>query len=77
MAANSMGLLAGGTVTALAATFRWLHLLGVNGQAAALAGVLPLLFNNGLLLFVSFFGLLYLYNYCRPSSASRSPRAPD
>ncbi|MCB0065431.1 MAG: flippase-like domain-containing protein [Caldilineaceae bacterium] len=61
LAANSMGLLAGGTVTALAATFRWLHLLGVNNQAAALAGVMPLLFNNGLLLFLSCFGLVYLF----------------
>lgn len=60
LAANSMGLLAGGTVTALAATYRWLQLFGVNGQAAGLAGVVPLFFNNGLLLLVSFFGLIYL-----------------
>ena len=60
LAANSMGLLTGGTLTSLAVTFHWLQGLGVNGHAAGLAGLIPLLFNNALLVLVSFFGLLYL-----------------
>jgi glycosyltransferase 2 family protein len=60
LAANSVSLLAGGTVTALAMTFRWMHRLGVNVQGASLAGTLPYIFNNLVLLISSLFGLAYL-----------------
>ena len=60
LAANSVSLLAGGTVTALAMTLRWMHRLGVNVQAASLAGTLPYVFNNLVLLVSSLFGLVYL-----------------
>ena len=60
LAANSVSLLAGGTVTALAMTFRWMHRLGVNVQGASLAGTLPYIFNNLVLLVSSLFGLVYL-----------------
>lgn len=55
-----MGLLAGGTLTTLVMTFRWLQEQGVNSQGAGLAAIIPLLFNNLFLLILSFFGLLYL-----------------
>lgn len=60
LAANSVSLLAGGTVTALAMTLRWMHRLGVNVQGASLAGTLPYVFNNLVLLVSSLFGLVYL-----------------
>jgi uncharacterized protein (TIRG00374 family) len=60
LAANSVSLLAGGTVTALALTFRWMHRLRVNVQGASLAGTLPYVFNNLVLLVLSLFGLVYL-----------------
>lgn len=60
LAANSVSLLAGGTVTALALTFRWMHRMGVNAQGASLAGTLPYVFNNLVLLVLSLFGLVYL-----------------
>src|SRR6266545_4825524 len=60
LAANSVSLLAGGTVTALAMTFRWMHRLGVKVQGASLAGTLPFVFNNLVLLVSSLFGLVYL-----------------
>ena len=60
LAANSVSLLVGGAVTALAMTFRWMHRLGVNAQGGSLAGTLPFVFNNLVLLVLSFFGLIYL-----------------
>jgi len=60
LAANSVSLLVGGTVTALAMTFRRMHRLGVNAQGASLAGTLPYVFNNLVLLVSSLFGLVYL-----------------
>ena len=60
LAANSVSLLAGGSVTAFALTFRWMHRLGVSAQGASLAGTLPYVFNNLVLLVLSLFGLVYL-----------------
>ena len=60
LAANSVSLLVGGTVTALAMTLRWMHRLGVNAQGGSLAGTLPYVFNNLVLLVSSLFGLVYL-----------------
>src|SRR6266545_1804808 len=41
LAANSLSLLAGGSVTAFAMTVRWIRRLGVNTQGASLASTLP------------------------------------
>src|SRR6266542_5510125 len=60
LAANSVSLLVGGSVTALAMTFRWMHRLGVNAQGGSLAGTLPFVFNNLILLVLSLFSLVYL-----------------
>lgn len=60
LAANSMGLLAGGTLTTFAMTFHWIQYFGINHPGAGLAGLIPLVFNNLFLLLLSFFGLLYL-----------------
>jgi uncharacterized protein (TIRG00374 family) len=60
LAANSVSLLVGGSVTAFAMTFRWMHRLGVNAQGGSLAGTLPFVFNNLVLLVLSLFSLVYL-----------------
>jgi uncharacterized protein (TIRG00374 family) len=60
LAANSVSLLVGGSVTALAMTFRWMHRLGVNAQGGSLAGTLPFVFNNLVLLVLSLFSIVYL-----------------
>jgi len=60
LAANSVSLLVGGSVTAFAMTFRWMHRVGVNVQGASLAGTLPYVFNNLVLLVSSLFGLMFL-----------------
>ncbi len=60
LAANSVSLLVGGSVTALAMTIRWMHRLKVNVQGASLAGTLPFVFNNLVLLALSLFSLVYL-----------------
>ncbi len=60
LAANSVSLLVGGSVTALAMTFRWMHRLGVSAQGGSLAGSLPFVFNNLVLLVLSLFSIVYL-----------------
>lgn len=57
LAANSVSLIAGGLVTSTAGTFRWLKQHGVNAAGAGLAGLLPLLLNNLLLLVLALVGL--------------------
>jgi uncharacterized membrane protein YbhN (UPF0104 family) len=59
-ASYSIGLVAGGMVGSAAATYRWVHGSGVSAEGALLAGWLPALVYDGVLLFVSIFGLLYL-----------------
>lgn len=60
LAANSMGLLAGGPLTTLAMTFHWIQQTSLHNPGAGLAGLIPLLFNNLFLLLLSFLGLIYL-----------------
>ena len=60
MAASSIGLVAGGPVGNAAATYRWTRGNGVSREGAVLAGWLPPLFNNGVLVVVGIFGLLHL-----------------
>jgi len=59
-AASSIGLVAGGLVGSVAATYRWLRDSGVSAEGAILAGWLPTLFNNGALIVVTVVGLPYL-----------------
>ncbi len=60
MAAASIGLVAGGWVSGAAATYRWVEKSEDTSEEAALAGVLPLFFNNALLTIVTVIGLVYL-----------------
>lgn len=60
LAAASIGLVAGGWVGAAAATYRWVEKSEDTSEEAALAGVLPLLFNNAVLVIVTIIGLVYL-----------------
>jgi uncharacterized protein (TIRG00374 family) len=60
LAAASIGLVAGGWVSAAAATYRWVEKSEDTSEEAVLAGVLPPLFNNILLVIVTIVGLVYL-----------------
>ena len=60
LAAASIGLVAGGWVGAAASTYRWVEKSEDTSEEAALAGVLPLLFNNALLVIITVIGLVYL-----------------
>jgi uncharacterized membrane protein YbhN (UPF0104 family) len=59
-ASYSFGLVAGGFVGGGAATYRWVHGSGVRAESALLAGWLPGLAGNGVLLLVAILGLIYL-----------------
>lgn len=58
--ASSIGLIAGGTLGNSAAIYRWTRLKGVNSQGAVLAGTLPTVFNNAILLLISLLGVIHL-----------------
>jgi len=60
MAAASIGMVAGGWVSAAATTYRWIGKGEDATEEAALAGVLPPLYNNALLVIVTVIGLVYL-----------------
>ena len=60
MAAFSVGLVAGGWVGSAAATYGWIHRENHDGNTAALAGTLPALLNNAVLVGGSLIGILYL-----------------
>ena len=60
MASASIGLVAGGWVGGAAATFTWVHREDPDGNSAALAGTLPSLLNNGVLVGVAILGTTYL-----------------
>jgi len=60
LAANSIGLVAGGLVGNSASTFRWIKQGDVSTQTASLASTLPALINNLLLLLLALFGLAHL-----------------
>jgi uncharacterized membrane protein YbhN (UPF0104 family) len=60
LAGSSIGLVAGGMVGNAAAVYRWLRGSGIERDGALLAGWLPSLLNNGLLLLVSLVGMLHL-----------------
>ena len=60
LAGTSFGMVAGGMVGSSAATFRWMKKENVHSEAATLAGTIPALFNDFVLLFVSLVGLVHL-----------------
>jgi len=68
LAAYSVGLVAGGWVGAAAATYLWIEKSEDNSQEAALAGVLPTLYNNAVLILVTVIGVVYLLTNHRLSS---------
>lgn len=59
-AASSIGLVAGGLLAGVAATYRWVRSSGVSVEGAILAGWLPTIFNNGALIVAAIAGLLHL-----------------
>ena len=60
MASVSIGLVAGGWVGGAAATYGWVRRESHDGNTAVLAGTLPALLNNGVLVGVSLIGTAYL-----------------
>lgn len=60
LAASSMGMLAGGTLGNAAATYRWVRKSGVSKEGSGLAGTLPTMFNNAILILLSTVGIVYL-----------------
>ena len=60
MASVSIGLVAGGWVGAAAATYGWIRRESRDGNTAVLAGTLPALLNNGVLIGASLIGTIYL-----------------
>ncbi len=69
MVAASIGLVAGGWVSAATITYRLVQNDENAHEEAALAGVLPLLFNTALLVILSTIGLMYLLINHQLSSA--------
>jgi glycosyltransferase 2 family protein len=61
MASYSIGLVAGGWVGGAAATYNWVRRESRDGNTAALAGTLPALLNNGVIVGISLIGTLYLF----------------
>lgn len=60
LAASSMGMLAGGTIGNAAATYRWVRKSGVNREGSGLAGTLPTMFNNAILILLATAGTVHL-----------------
>jgi uncharacterized membrane protein YbhN (UPF0104 family) len=60
LASSSIGVVAGGMVGTAAATYRWMRGMDVSSEGATLAGILPLLFNNVILILAAIFGLIHL-----------------
>lgn len=60
LAATSMGMLAGGTLGNAAATYRWVKKQGVSAEGSGLAGTLPTIFNNALLMVLAVAGIIHL-----------------
>jgi hypothetical protein len=60
LAASSIGMLAGGPFGNAAATYRWVRKYGVSPEGAGLAGTLPTIFNNTILMVLAVAGILHL-----------------
>ena len=61
LGSNSIGLVAGGMVSAGAATYRWLNQHGSEREWAAIAGILPPTFITAVIAGISVFGLIQLF----------------
>jgi uncharacterized protein (TIRG00374 family) len=59
-AASTMGLVAGGPVSNIAATFRWMRGSGVSAEGAVLASSLPTVFYDSAMAAAGIFGLVHL-----------------
>lgn len=68
MAAASIGMVAGGWISAAATTYRWIEKDEDANEEAALAGILPPLYNNALLVILTIVGLMYLLIHHQLSS---------
>jgi uncharacterized protein (TIRG00374 family) len=60
LASSSIGVVAAGIVGSSVATYNWIRATGASAQGAGLAATLKSVFNNGLLLVLSIFGLIHL-----------------
>ena len=60
LASASFGMVAGGMVGSSAATYRWMQKKGINPEAATLAGTIPGLFYDIVLICVTLVGLIHL-----------------
>lgn len=60
LAASSIGLVAGGVLGNMAASYRWLRKRGVSIEGAGIAGTLPFILNNSILIFITSVGLAHL-----------------
>jgi len=60
LAGASFGMVAGGMVGSSAATYRWMKKKKVSSETATLAGSIPALFNDIVLVFVSIIGVIHL-----------------
>ncbi len=60
MASGSVGLVAGGIVGVITATYRWLRRYGVNADGALLAGWLPIQLENAMVGVLAVVGLVHL-----------------
>ena len=60
LAAASMGMLVGGTFGNAAATYRWVGKAGISKEGSGLAGALPTIFNNIVLIVLAAAGTIYL-----------------
>jgi uncharacterized protein (TIRG00374 family) len=60
LAAASLGMVAGGMVGSAAATYRWMQKERVKPEVAGLAGTIPGVFNDIILVLVSLVGLIHL-----------------
>lgn len=60
LAATSMGMLAGGTFGNAAATYLWVRKQGVSAEGSGLAGTLPTIFNNAILMVLAVAGIIHL-----------------
>lgn len=69
LTAASIGLVAGGWISTAAAMYYWVGKYEGNHEAASLASILPMIYDNGILVAVSMAGLSHLLIYHELSEA--------
>ncbi len=60
LAAASIGMLAGGPFGNGAATYQWVRKHNISAEGSGLAGILPTIFNNAILMLLAIAGMLHL-----------------